>query len=91
MSDEPLKKELVLEPEQEYRFELDPGISLAIKASGTSLFHSQVPQSADTFVMYSSYGDKPRYLELNLRRERRTSLGLNARRQCLHGKVVCWR
>lgn len=91
-------KQWQLQPESEYRFELDPGKSLAIKvccpcsACASSLRCTNGVYSAFfvrlSQVVNSSFVDMPRYSERNWRRARHTCSARNARQPCTPGKAA---
>lgn len=57
-------KEWALEPETEYRFELDPGTSLAIKVRSSSSFQNP-KSSCSCWYVFSSHKAVPKFLDLN--------------------------
>lgn len=75
-------REWVLNPESEYRFELDPGSSLAIKVCE----HYFSNRHTDSSSLISLYVDKQKFLAQNSSRGRRFSSTKSAKPLCLHGK-----
>jgi hypothetical protein len=76
-------KEWVLEPETEYRFELDPGTSLAIKVWDYLSRYFAVDRFTVSWCV-----DTQRFLEPSLQKASHISLDPNARLQSSPGKVV---
>ena len=80
-------KEWALEPETEYRFELDPGTSLAIKVC--PFFHTcRISNHPFSYVSFSSQKAVPKFLDLNWQKEKFIFSVLNARPRSIHGKDV---
>jgi hypothetical protein len=76
-------REWELDAETEYRFELDPGTSLAIKVRlrAISILWQELNHP-------SWFKGKPRFLVLSLRRANNTCLDPSAKHQCSLGKAV---
>ena len=77
-------KEWALEPETEYRFELDPGTSVAIKVSSNIALSTLKIEKKNIFV--SSRKAAPKFSDLNWQKERFIFSVLSARPQSIHGR-----
>lgn len=80
-------REWELDAETEYRFELDPGTSLAIKVRQILLMEFR----RDHQLLYSSFMEMQRFLAQSLPKASSTCLAPNAKHPFLLGKGVRWR
>lgn len=77
-------KEWVLEAETEYRFELDPKASLAIKVRRAT----NLETGRNALLHHSSLGDTQKCLGRSLQRASRIYSAQSARRRCIHGRAA---
>jgi hypothetical protein len=81
-------KEWILEAETEYRFELDPGTSLAIRVSSRRNTLFEVFRDDRLLFCHSSSLERLKYSVLNSRKARPICSARSARRPSSLGKVV---
>lgn len=79
-------REWELEAETEYRFELDPGTSLAIKVRPKSVLSAIMQQFMTSRVLHSSFRDRLKFLVMNLQKISNICLALNAKHPYSLGK-----